>query len=885
MHIKNKSLRAVLIAFAVATAALFTGGIKALNAPTAHAEEERENYYYGQLNGEEKKFYDAISQMDEQGLLKKGNEKYDLIANQAITESQLEAFSRNQSVLSTFGAARDAYYLDHPEVFYVDFSYLSISVGKKGENFVATLGTGRADNYYVQNAFYSETDVNNAIAQYDAAVTAIAAKANEQTTVADKIKSVNLSLAESVEYSFCTESADAPCAPHIRNSYGALVNHKAVCEGFARSFKCVMDKLGIPCVIVHGYASNEGELEPHAWNYVEVEDSYYGVDVTWNNTTGFPESYLLCGEDVMNEEHVPDGVISAANRKFSYPPIAKAGYGSKGDESIQVEEIDQGDGSIQYKVSMDGMNSTELAEKGLWLSSRYYSDPDGSGLVWSEWSTFKHALGGIGMPDGDGYSPTYINSNVMYVQFGVLSGTPTDFGKFGADAHLITSTKYYKNDGYSLSFGAPYVKTTSPDKNAANLDVTQTYTIEITYTQDLKIVDVTKPIGLKVSTINPDAEKYAEIPETVTFDGKDKISFEFTPSAMYQHRDEVYTFTPTNLVGKLSDKVPMSVAYLTENKNVACNRVYPDGRLYVNSYGQPSLVGSGDLSMTGWKYGTNPEMPVGESQRSQLMLVATKTTDKEGKEMMEHTGLPEGAVKKSETFEIQLNLCKNIVRIPNGSTVQVAFGFPEGYGPEDEGVTFKVYHFKRGDDGKIDYSKTVEVDCVITEYGLMVNVDDFSPFAVVAVDKSQVTDLKKSVFARSVGFGGSFEGEIAQLVGSGNSVTYTLHPEDGYKVAKATLNGEDLEVNGNTLTLTYDQLADRNNIEFYYVAESVEQYEASNGITTLYAGPPEIPAPGGDDNNDKPDNTLMIVLITVGAVAVCAAVAVAIILLRKKRNK
>lgn len=886
----TKRLKTLLIATMFAIFTLATCTLCYLKVAPASAE-ARQDYYYSQLNAEGKRFYDAIADMDEQGLLKQGNAKYDLIANNVMTNAQLESFSKNQKVLETFGAARDAYYLDYPEVFYVDFSYLSISVGKKDGNFVATLGTGRADSYYIPNGFTAKDQVEAAITAYNAALKEITDAAATFSTDAEKVKSVNQSLVEKITYSFCTEAPEAAYAPHIRNAYGAIVNGKAVCEGFARSFKCAMDSLGIPCVIVQGYISDNGGMEPHAWNYVKLEDSWYGVDVTLNNSAQNSESYFLRGANIMDKEHITDGVISAANFRFNYPLLAVKDYGATSEEVLTVEIASEDGGTIIYNVSKDGLNSTELSEKGLWISVRYYSLNYENELCWTNWSSIKKLLDSIGMQDGNGYSPTMINSNVMYVQFGITDEAPNDFGTYPEDTEMLATTKYYENEGYSRIYGAPYIKETTPDHNVANLDVTKTYDIEVAYTQNLKKIDESAAVDIKVSTINAGAIKYMEISD-VKFNGTNKISFKFTPSAMYQHRDEIYTFTPVNLLGVDSDKVPMSVAYATKNNNVACNRVYPDGRLYVNTYGQPSLVGNGDLSLDGWTDSNGN--PVSENQRSQLMLVATRTTEKEGKEMVENTNLPEDAVKASETFEIQLNLCKNIVRIPNGSTVQVAFGFPAGYGPEDEGVTFKVYHFKRGIDGKIDYSKTEEVECVITEYGLMVSVSDFSPFAVVAVDKTQVHDLKKSVYARSVGFGGSFSGKVAQLVGDGQSITYTFLPEEGYKVAKVTLNGNDVQFDGNTVTLGYNNLDDRNVIEFHYVATSVSEYESSSGIAVVYPGAPEaLDAPATnpptsnppEEGNGNAMNPLIIALIIVSISAFITAAVVWIIVANQKKKK
>lgn len=58
-----------------------------------------------------------------------------------------------------------------------------------------------------------------------------------------------------------------------------------VCEGYAKAFKVLCDQAGIPCVLVSGTAksSDSAEAEPHMWNYVQIGNAWYAVDVTWND--------------------------------------------------------------------------------------------------------------------------------------------------------------------------------------------------------------------------------------------------------------------------------------------------------------------------------------------------------------------------------------------------------------------------------------------------------------------------------------------------------------------------------------------------------------------------------------------------------------------------
>ncbi len=64
---------------------------------------------------------------------------------------------------------------------------------------------------------------------------------------------------------------------HINDLYGALVDRKAVCEGYAQAYQYVMQHYGIPASIV------TSDKACHAWNIVKIRGSWYHVDVTWDD--------------------------------------------------------------------------------------------------------------------------------------------------------------------------------------------------------------------------------------------------------------------------------------------------------------------------------------------------------------------------------------------------------------------------------------------------------------------------------------------------------------------------------------------------------------------------------------------------------------------------
>ena len=73
-------------------------------------------------------------------------------------------------------------------------------------------------------------------------------------------------------------------AAHCYDAYGCLVQHNAVCAGYAAAFQVLMNKIGIQCGRTSGWSRSNltGEVS-HVWNYVKLSDGYYYIDVTWDD--------------------------------------------------------------------------------------------------------------------------------------------------------------------------------------------------------------------------------------------------------------------------------------------------------------------------------------------------------------------------------------------------------------------------------------------------------------------------------------------------------------------------------------------------------------------------------------------------------------------------
>lgn len=100
---------------------------------------------------------------------------------------------------------------------------------------------------------------------------------------------------------------------HINDTrYGSALSvflyRESVCEGFALAYATVMHRIGIPCGIVLGKSSLDGQACDHAWNIVHIGNNFYHVDVTWDICTkegsdrsGF--DYLLLDDQLAQADH------------------------------------------------------------------------------------------------------------------------------------------------------------------------------------------------------------------------------------------------------------------------------------------------------------------------------------------------------------------------------------------------------------------------------------------------------------------------------------------------------------------------------------------------------------------------------------------------------
>ena len=72
-------------------------------------------------------------------------------------------------------------------------------------------------------------------------------------------------------------------------AYDALIDQAANSQGIACAFKAFCDRLGVPCIVVSGRM----DKQEHYWNIVNIDDSYYHMDISLMESLGREQSLFL----------------------------------------------------------------------------------------------------------------------------------------------------------------------------------------------------------------------------------------------------------------------------------------------------------------------------------------------------------------------------------------------------------------------------------------------------------------------------------------------------------------------------------------------------------------------------------------------------------------
>ena len=160
-----------------------------------------------------------------------------------------------------------------------------------------------SDNYYVWQKYVNGTAIpsEHALAYklYDKVEDVLKQIIKPDMTDYEKELAIHDYIVVHCQYGYVESSKD-----YAYRAYGALVQNKAVCNGYAEAMALLMTCVGIENQIVTGTADNE----LHAWNQVCLDGNWYQVDATWDDP--LPDRGVFAGheyfnvtDEIMDERH------------------------------------------------------------------------------------------------------------------------------------------------------------------------------------------------------------------------------------------------------------------------------------------------------------------------------------------------------------------------------------------------------------------------------------------------------------------------------------------------------------------------------------------------------------------------------------------------------
>ena len=158
---------------------------------------------------------------------------------------------------------------NNPQIFYVS---------KRGKYQWWTDADGRITRFVIRDILYGfeAAELDERQAELDRAVEKALRTIEGESDPVEKARRLHDYIVEVCDYDLDAYKAD-DISPAARTAYSVLVRRRAVCEGYTMAYRYLLRKAGIDSEEVLSDGMN------HCWNYVRLGDSWYHVDVTWDD--------------------------------------------------------------------------------------------------------------------------------------------------------------------------------------------------------------------------------------------------------------------------------------------------------------------------------------------------------------------------------------------------------------------------------------------------------------------------------------------------------------------------------------------------------------------------------------------------------------------------
>lgn len=226
------------------------------------------NYYYNQLNSDQKALWDKLDSLCLELLTgTKDLVNRDYYDNLGVYFYITDYISFSNMTLDEAWLVTDLFRYSNPQYYFLQL----MAPGYRGNNggLVAlsvydAFGNGSARAAATQNMFGV---VNSWMAQV-----------NAQPSEVLKEKTAHDLICSNVIYDPGYEDKSIKQNEYNQSAYSTFVDKVTVCAGYSQAMQLLMNGAGIDCSVVTSF--------DHEWNIIKINNTWYYVDCTWDDTDG-----------------------------------------------------------------------------------------------------------------------------------------------------------------------------------------------------------------------------------------------------------------------------------------------------------------------------------------------------------------------------------------------------------------------------------------------------------------------------------------------------------------------------------------------------------------------------------------------------------------------
>lgn len=264
-----------------------------------------------------------------------------------------------------------------------------VDFGDYGVQYIITITYYPGDN--VAAAYLSgdtSTLTEDELALYDAATAWLAENIREDMTDYDKCLTIYSYLSGNVQYSTELLNALNTSFKFDRGitAYGAMIDHLTICQGYADAFDMLTSMLGMNCRQIYG----KGNGEPHNWNMIELDGSWYHVDCTWGAGYGGTDNtcskaFFLSSDAEIGKTHTWDREAYPAAEDDSQFYYTKFDLYVSDEAELEAKVGEKISAGEQVDVYVKNLTKKQVKDYLQGLGAQFHTDDYVSDFVLTAW--------------------------------------------------------------------------------------------------------------------------------------------------------------------------------------------------------------------------------------------------------------------------------------------------------------------------------------------------------------------------------------------------------------------------------------------------------------------------------------------------------------------